>query len=830
MIIVNELAQSIEREVKQELLKFSEEYSLVDTANYCIQKIFELDTSAPSLGVEAHLKRYYYAIQILQIQIETQHIKTNDLDKITKIAETSLQIAGVKEGSSIGHLYEELYNCRGNLLLQSGKHLGARWEILLGKRYLPQNIAWTNGAISEAITMFQMGYAYHAQCGFKRLLELDLEPNQSILLKYQYLKACRLSGNLAEADHFVTELFSTNHFEEESRNMFLWEKTWITMSQLGKFDPSFKKALSSNREFPNEPYLSLLMLLVYAHQEGHEYIKKLPTTITIRRRYQRKLTQADKILFDILDLLHELYDADIPMKARLAKVTPLIDQVAFLHPEYQLLFFLGLARWSSRYRQKGFAHFALSTYQDISQRMSHHQSNDVLKMAEDLDGLASPLWYINDFLTNASENPAPQSMLKPIGRRFSVWMSYTRLGIQLLSSQKTPREKASLFVEAILKNFIDESVTITGPYAKSMQLLSQFLANILGIDYKYRNSLVKLYASIPQNEAIDLAAVFRSEFHKELSDVFNQWDKRPSNGGSISQVFRAELKDGRQVVVKVKHPDIERQAQHDWNLFYRFLLPIGRRYHRAFSQENFDWLKKVFYDELDLGRETEMMITFRKIFENDPAIKIPEPIVELCSKKVITMEYVEGNTIDHLIEHGSQDEKNRVGQVIYRFHLTSSLGHNLNKVDYFFANFLYTENTVIFMDFGRILSFHKDKFKSHRELLTSMLNNPETPLPSHLSRFEQNVYGVFHEFVQYWLSSDAQILYVEDFEKFVDKVSEAFFKEIGKNEIVRLEEFAELEGLFGLTYCMSKLRTKNNWGRTMKYFLNKTSELEGDKT
>jgi hypothetical protein len=813
-------AHELETAIKDEMAQLSQKNTLIEICDECIQKIFELANTSPKMSVELHLRRYFYAIQILHIHIETQHLKAKDIENILGIAETSLQISGIKEGTSLAHLYEEIYNCRCNILLQTGKPLGARWELLLGKRFLSHDAVWTSSAMSETMAVFQMGYAFHAKYGFQKLIELNLDPSQNIFLKYQHIKACRLSGDINEADHFLSHLFAHHHFEGETLEMFLWEKKWISNASSKTIDSFFKKMLGSSREFPNEPYLTLVMLLVYAHKDGYEYLKKLPTVTTIRRRYDRKLTPTDKILIEILNLLANLYDTEIPLKVRLSNVTPLIDQVNLLHPEYQLLFFLGLGRWAYRNKQKGFAHIALNAYQDLSHRMSNYHNDDVLAMAHDMRNIESPLWYLNETLNQGENSSRALVVSRTIGRRFSVWMNYARLGFQMLSSERTAKEKAILFVETILKNFIEGSMVLTGPYAKSMQHISQYLAHILGIDHKYKNELIKLYASIPVSASIDLEKIFKEEFHKNLKDVFDEWEKRPFSGGSISQVFKARLKNGRFVVLKVRHPDIEKQAKHDWALFNRFLLPIGKLYNKGFTQENSDWLQQVFFQELDLSHETAMMIRFRDIFKDDREVIIPEPIVEYCSSRCITMEYVEGATIEHLIEFGSQDERDRVASIIYRFHVISSIGHNLHKEDYFFGNFRYTDSAVIFLDFGRILSFKPQSFRAHKRLLANIFNHPERDLPSHLRMFEQNIFGIYQEFVRYWETSKDPVPYLADFQGYIDRVTEIFFKEVGKDEVIKLEEFVELEGLFGLTFCMAKLRARLPWSKIMKNYLN----------
>ena len=129
-----------------------------------------------------------------------------------------------------------------------------------------------------------------------------------------------------------------------------------------------------------------------------------------------------------------LYDTQVAIKVRLVRVTGLLDRVHVLHPEYQLLFFLGLARWAHRFKQKGFIHLARNKYLSLSQLMSNHKTDDVLEMIADMRTTGSALWFLNEatddqeaqacpfaFTAKAHPSIAPTAAARgQYGRRFSI--------------------------------------------------------------------------------------------------------------------------------------------------------------------------------------------------------------------------------------------------------------------------------------------------------------------------------------------------------------------------------------------------------------------------
>ena len=87
---------AMELEITAELHDYMEKNDLVSASNHCFNRILELGKECDVKDFNANMKRYLYAIQMLQLQIETKHLRPHEIEKVLRIAETSLTASGIK--------------------------------------------------------------------------------------------------------------------------------------------------------------------------------------------------------------------------------------------------------------------------------------------------------------------------------------------------------------------------------------------------------------------------------------------------------------------------------------------------------------------------------------------------------------------------------------------------------------------------------------------------------------------------------------------------------------------------------------------------------------
>ncbi|MGB9880010.1 MAG: ABC1 kinase family protein, partial [Anaerolineae bacterium] len=141
-----------------------------------------------------------------------------------------------------------------------------------------------------------------------------------------------------------------------------------------------------------------------------------------------------------------------------------------------------------------------------------------------------------------------------------------------------------------------------------------------------------------------VAQVIAEEFKAKPEDVFLSFDKTPIAAASVGQVHYAVTRDGREVVVKVQRPGIERVMHSDLEILADLAvlleerIPDSRRYHpRALVRE----FAETIADELIFSLEGHNCELMRARLARD-GIVVPRVIWELTTRRVLTLERIRG--------------------------------------------------------------------------------------------------------------------------------------------------------------------------------------------
>jgi aarF domain-containing kinase len=165
---------------------------------------------------------------------------------------------------------------------------------------------------------------------------------------------------------------------------------------------------------------------------------------------------------------------------------------------------------------------------------------------------------------------------------------------------------------------------------------------------------------------------------RALDDAFVEFELEPIGRASIAVVHRARLLDGRQVVVKVLRPGIEKLVAADLDLMQPFFEILARETGDQMAGsmlQLLDGLRQQLGEELDLRNEARALAHFRVLTtEIDlPLVVVPEPYPELSGQNVLTMEYLRGVPIDDLaaVAELGYDPAPLVEQVVRGFFVTT---------------------------------------------------------------------------------------------------------------------------------------------------------------
>ena len=199
--------------------------------------------------------------------------------------------------------------------------------------------------------------------------------------------------------------------------------------------------------------------------------------------------------------------------------------------------------------------------------------------------------------------------------------------------------------------------------------------------------------------------IFYSEFGMPIDDAFIEFDRKPIAAASIGQAHSARLHSGMEVVVKVQRPDIEGIIKRDINI----LCTISKIFDDYFKEQMPFKMKDIAEEfsnsiirELDYTHEARNTEKFFENFQQVEQVKIPAVYWQYTSKKILTLERINGTKIIDL-KNGInlEEELKAVADIIAKIFMKQVFIQGLFHGDPHPGNiFIMSDNRIAFIDFG----------------------------------------------------------------------------------------------------------------------------------
>lgn len=195
------------------------------------------------------------------------------------------------------------------------------------------------------------------------------------------------------------------------------------------------------------------------------------------------------------------------------------------------------------------------------------------------------------------------------------------------------------------------------------------------------------------------------DFDSQAGTVFQEIDPNPIGAASIAQVYRAVLRDGSKVVLKVQRPGITEVIKNDVGVLY-FLAEQLATFVPEAAVFNPVGIVDEFFKTLELETnfnvEANNIKRFQQNFRDDGTVKIPHVYLDLSGPKVLVLEALEGIALSQpsaLSQAGlNRDEVMRAG---VRCYFKQVFVHGLFHGDLHAGNlFVMPDSTVGLIDFG----------------------------------------------------------------------------------------------------------------------------------
>src|SRR6185369_5927342 len=149
-----------------------------------------------------------------------------------------------------------------------------------------------------------------------------------------------------------------------------------------------------------------------------------------------------------------------------------------------------------------------------------------------------------------------------------------------------------------------------------------------------------------------------TELGQPIENLFAEFDSTPLAAASIGQAHAATLRDGTEVVVKVRRPGVVEQVNEDLEILNE-LAATAIRHSNFAAQYDLIGLVEEFSQtlraELDYIREGHSAERFAKNFADEHGIHVPRVIWDATTSRVLTLERIRGvkiNDLESLDEQG----------------------------------------------------------------------------------------------------------------------------------------------------------------------------------
>jgi len=238
--------------------------------------------------------------------------------------------------------------------------------------------------------------------------------------------------------------------------------------------------------------------------------------------------------------------------------------------------------------------------------------------------------------------------------------------------------------------------------------------------------LSQLQDQLPGFNGDKAMELIEEDLNKNIKEIFLEIDKEPISAASLGQVHKAILKDGDVVAVKVQRPGLREQITLDLYIVRNIAnwLKNNIGLIRSDLVALIDELGKRVFEEMDYINEAENAEKFRDMHKSNDKIAVPKIYNDLTSRRVLTMEWIEGTKLTNL------DDVKKLGidpdemiEIGVQCSLEQLLEHGFFHADPHPGNLLALEDgRLCYLDFGMMSEVSRDSRSGLIQAVVHLVN------------------------------------------------------------------------------------------------------------
>ena len=205
---------------------------------------------------------------------------------------------------------------------------------------------------------------------------------------------------------------------------------------------------------------------------------------------------------------------------------------------------------------------------------------------------------------------------------------------------------------------------LKGPLMKAAQILATIPD---ALPREYAEELRQLQSNAPPMGWAFVRRRMRGELGAGWEKRFAFFTHKAAAAASLGQVHRATGLDGRDLACKLQYPDMLSAVEADLRQL-QLAFSVYRRYDRAIDpSEIYKELAERLREELDYIREARHMRFYGAALATEAGVKVPEPVAELSTGRLLTMTWLEGvPLLDFIAQTTDVERRNQVAANMFR--------------------------------------------------------------------------------------------------------------------------------------------------------------------
>ncbi|MCP9815537.1 AarF/ABC1/UbiB kinase family protein [Synechococcus sp. GreenBA-s] len=162
--------------------------------------------------------------------------------------------------------------------------------------------------------------------------------------------------------------------------------------------------------------------------------------------------------------------------------------------------------------------------------------------------------------------------------------------------------------------------------------------------------LAQLQDQLPGFDSALAMACIEEDLGAPVDAIYAELEREPISAASLGQVHRGVLRTGERVAVKVQRPGLREQITLDLYIVRNIAAWLNRNVGliRSDLVALIDELGKRVFEEMDYCNEGANAETFAALHAHNPRIAVPRIYHEATSRRVLTMEWIDGVKLTNL--------------------------------------------------------------------------------------------------------------------------------------------------------------------------------------